>query len=110
MSDNLREVAEKLAEEIIVYFVQIDDPRRDEFKVNVYHWIDSALREVEKEAFKNGRLDAEYDKNTLPEQIEAYKRNAWNQAIEEAAKVANKCDQLHCYCSERIRALKLGDK
>ena len=39
--------------------------------------IATQIEEAEQEAFKNGRLDAQYDKDTMPEQIEAYKRKAY---------------------------------
>lgn len=39
--------------------------------------IAAQIEEAEREAFKNGRLDAQYDADTLPEQIEVYKKTAY---------------------------------
>lgn len=64
------------------------------------------------EAFANGRLDAQYDNDTLPEQIEAYKRKArldergyWQEFIR-----LNKFeDHSECRSEERERCAKIAE-
>lgn len=49
--------------------------------------LESLLSSALEEAFNNGRLDAQYDTNTLPEQIEAFKKRTKANAYEECAKI-----------------------
>ena len=114
-----QERAEKIATE---FGIGPDRHDRKEAVDFITSHLDGAVKEhsaiAVREAFANGRLDAQYDNDTLSEQIEAYKHLAYSQgfasAIEKAASV---CEDLECLdedhqacVAERARALRAAEK
>ena len=78
--------AEKIAEQIV------RESRQDQFCLAVAWcdhlktWIEESLRAVDKEAYDAGRLSAQYDNDTLPEQIAVLAFNLGEQrGLEKAA-------------------------
>lgn len=68
------ERAEKIFIELFVTPLVIDPE-------SIKRGLAAQIAEAEREAFANGRLDAQYDADTLPEQIEAYKRKAFSEGF-----------------------------
>ncbi len=71
--------AKTRAERILGYVAQWNIEQIDENQLMGF--IAAMIAEAEREAFANGRLDVQYDADTLPEQIEAYKRKAFSEGF-----------------------------